>query len=297
MILLLVGCLYISEDDHAARLAELGGGGDDSAADDTGGVDTAADATGLVGAIGEFAMFKVVGGYWAEEDYRRASLSFIEPAPEWTFWKYWAPELDSCLHIDSAGRESFTYDPGLEKLDTKGGTVTLTELSYTSFDLDWNRNDLVYERYDIPAAQYIAGGVYTMDIDGSAVLPDSRVAGAYYLPEPFQVTSPPIDGMELQDITLPVAVRWTGGAPAEAVLIQIGMLNASGTTFEEQVYCAARDDGSFEVPEKLWTSWAPGRTVNIIVGRYLTGDGTLPWNNASVGTVGQYYLYGAGTSR
>lgn len=375
MLLLLSACLFITDDEHAARLAGFGGG-DDTAGDNGGGggepIDVDAvepswgpsggqtrvvvsggpfdasarvwfgeeagqvesvtteeivvytppadpgvvavrvetetgsgrladaytyweDGTGKVGAIGEFAMFVPVGGYWGESTipYRRASVSFVEPADEWTFWKYWGPTLDECLHIDSSGVYSWDYSPGLQELDAGGGELVLTELSYTTLDLPWIAEDLEFGNYDILGDAFIPGGVYSGRVERAPNLPEMEIAGMFYLPEAFTVTTPAIDSPSLPTIDRDISVRWSGGSPADAVLLQFGMLNASKSTFEEQVYCAVRDDGSFDVPRSMWEAWAPGRLMNILIGRYRAGDGVIPVNDSDVATVGEYWLYGA----
>jgi hypothetical protein len=251
-----------------------------------------------VSAFGEFAYYRLAGGYWSpeEEDYRRVSLGFVRPAPEWVFWKYWAPKLDTCSHIDSSGGKDWEYDPGLERYDARAGTLTVQELSNTSIDLDWNASSEIYEKQDLAAAQYIPGGVYTGELGGSPVLPDLDLDGLFFLPEAFEVTSPDIEALELPMIDQDIPFRWTGGSGAAAVLLQVGMMNSSGKTFQEQVYCAVEDDGSFDLPGELWTTWANGRLLNLLVGRYLEGEAIVPFSGGAASTAGQYWFYGAGTT-
>jgi hypothetical protein len=255
------------------------------------------DATGGIGAYGEFAWYQPVGGYWAETWYSRADVGFVHPAASWDYYKYWGPALDECLHIDASGNQDYTYDPGLDKYDARRGTLTLSELSATSLDLAWNADDSLFENQDVQHDAYIPGGVYKAILNDSPAVPDMTVAGVFYLPEEFTVTSPQIDVPTLPELTKYFSFRWSGGSRADAVLLQMGIMNGSGTTFQEQVYCAVTDDGSFDVPSSLWTSWVAGRTVNVLVGRYKMGDGLLPTNNGRVATVGEYWIYGAGTSQ
>ena len=55
-----------------------------------------------------------------------------------------------------------------------------------------------------------------------------------------------------------------------------------------------KDDGSFVVPSTIWSGWSDYDQISILVGRVQEPTTTLPYNNADNGTVGIYWVYGAG---
>jgi hypothetical protein len=57
------------------------------------------------------------------------------------------------------------------------------------------------------------------------------------------------------------------------------------------------DVGSFTLDETQWTSWAPNRQVHILIGRYNSGVGLLPWNRGRIATASQIWYYGVGRSQ
>ena len=378
MLLLLIGCFFITKDEHVARLASFGGG------DDTGAVDTSpegelaldavdppwgptsgnvdvtltggpfdegvqvwfgddaasvlsvtsdtvvvrppavtspgpvavtaeaeagrtsladgftywVDGEGKTGAIGELAWFSLQGDYWSgsEDDYGRGNLVFVEPDSAWEFYRYWAEEPDTCTHF--AGDEEPTlYSTSYERINAGSGTATISEPTGGEVGLRWVPPNEDYEADDVPAADMVGGADYDLSLRGASDLPAFDLQDFVSLPRPFTLDTPEIDGHLPPVVSSTVVFEWSGGEPADFVIIQFGFFNASQSAFQEQAWCIARDDGSFTIPASTWTTWAPDRLSNILVGRYRKSSAILPFNLAAVDMVGEYYLYGAANTQ
>jgi len=373
LLLALAGCPYISEKEHAARLAEFGGGTTDSRPDapvlesvwppygtDAGGTELTLtgqgfveplevyvgtgratvrsvepgtvvvespaassegavtinlatdagstqlvdaytywpDATGLASASGELVWFDVVGDYWGEggpADYGRATLRFTQ-GWDFRFYYYWAPALDTCTRITNGVKE-YEYVPVYDNIDPRGGTATLRADS-TAVDLPYNSTEGRFLAYDMPAEQYAGGESYDLELKDTPGLPEILIPDAFTAPAPFVLDEPVLDVPEPLPMTADQHFGWnTDAETGDAVIIQVGMLTAAGDAFEEELYCVSRDVGSFTLPEEMWTRWARDRYVNVLVGRYRTGNELVPWNDGRMEVAAQYWWYGAAVSR
>lgn len=378
MLFLLVGCFYITKDEHVDRLASFGG------ADDTGGGDTSptgeialdavtppwgptsgnvdvtlsggpfdgaeqvwfggeaasvlsytedalvvrppavtspgavavtvegtagraslsdaftywVDGEGKTGAIGELAWFSLQGDYWSgsEDDYGRSNLAFVEPDSAWEFYRYWADAPDTCTHF--AGDDApDLYNTSYERINAGSGTATLTEPTGGAIPMRWVPADEDYEADDVPTEDMVGGADYDLSLEGAADLPTFEVEDFASLPRPFTLDTPQIDGRLPPSVSSSVVFEWSGGEPADFVIIQFGFFNASQSGFQEQAWCIARDDGSFTIPASTWTTWVPDRLSNVLVGRYRKSTAILPFNLAAVDVVGEWYLYGAANTQ
>lgn len=255
-----------------------------------------ADATGFVGATGELTWYAAVGGYWGtkDEDYGRSTLRFVE-AFDYEYFLYWAPELDTCVRI-TEGVPEYTYDPIPEAIDAGGGT--LAEIADSArIDLTWSSAEQRFTAYDLERTKFADGEAYDLVLTGAPALPDFTLETALPFPAPFRVSSPNIFADNLPPITEDQHFEWDTENPGDAALLQLGLVNADDSGFEQELFCALRDVGSFTVPDGTWTRWTTGRVVNVLVGRYNSGDGLVPWNQGRIATASSYWNYGAATSR
>lgn len=255
------------------------------------------DATGLASATGELVWFEVVGDYWGEGgpgDYGRATLRFTQ-GWDFRFYYYWAPTLDTCTRITNGVKE-YEYEPVYDNIDARGGTATLRADS-TAIDLPYNSTEGRFLAYDISAAQYAAGESYDLALSDTPGLPELEIADAFTAPARFELEEPLLDVPEPLPLTADQHFGWNTDETGDAVIIQVGMLNVAGDAFEEELYCVSRDVGSFTLPEEMWTRWARDRYVNVLVGRYRTGNELVPWNQGRMEVAAQFWWYGAGISR
>jgi IPT/TIG domain len=255
------------------------------------------DATGQVGATGELVWFFTVGGYWDETqsaDYGRSTVRFTEPFDFQFFWN-WSQSLNTCVRI-TQGDATSTFVPGYTSIDAISGTVTQNSPS-SSISLEWNPVEVRFTAYDLAETQVTPGETYDLALSGSTAIPDFAMPGVFRVPDHFDVTEPDIFSQTLPDITDDQHFAWTTEDPADVVLLQVGMLNAAGSGFEEELFCAASDVGSFTLQSEWWTRWASGRFVNVLIGRYNTGEGLLPFNNGKIAVASSLWYYGAAGSR
>lgn len=254
------------------------------------------DATGFVGATGELFWTEYAGGYWAatEQPYGRSTLRFVEPF-DYQFYRYWAPELDTCVQYND-GVPEYVYDPDFEAYNAQSGTAIQRSPSAT-LELAWNAAEERFTYYDIPEAEMALGETYDLELTGTPGLPEVILPEVFPLPAPFHVSEPAIFGNNLPNITEDQHFAWTTDETGDAIVFQMGMYNNTGTGFQQEVHCAVRDVGSFTVPDGAWTEWTTGREVHILFGRYKSGNGLLPWNQGRIATASQLWYYGAGTAR
>jgi hypothetical protein len=256
------------------------------------------DATGLAAATGELVWYFLVGPLWGpyDEEYGRATLRFTEPV-DYQFYKYWAPELDSCIHLsDGVPDDGLFYDPQVTSIDAVYGAAFMTSPS-SSIELPWNTADVRFAQYDLLPEQVTPGETYDLRLEGTFGLPEVELPGVFPVPSAFQITNPAIGGADVPDVVAGQHFEWTQDAEADAFLLQVGMLNADNTAFEEELYCVSRDVGSFTLDPSWWVNWTPDRQIHILAGRYNAGVGVLPWNRGRIEVASQIWYYGIGRSQ
>ncbi|MEQ1506206.1 MAG: IPT/TIG domain-containing protein [Myxococcota bacterium] len=254
------------------------------------------DATGKVGATGELVWFYVVGDYWggASDDYGRSVVRFTEGF-DYQFYQNWAPALDACTHIDH-GVPDWEFDPEYTAIDALDGQMVQTSPS-ASIVLDWNPAELRFTNYDLAPEQVVPGETYDLSLQGTLGVPAIDLPGVFRVPAQFRLTSPEIDGAVQPDVTIDQHFEWTTEEDGDAILLQLGMLSADGSEFEEEVYCALADVGSFWLTPDLFDNWTANRQLHILIGRYHSGEGLLPWNQGRIAVASQVWYYGIGRTR
>ena len=88
---------------------------------------------------------------------------------------------------------------------------------------------------------------------------------------------------------------WSSGA-ADAVLIEMIMLDATSTAVDQSITCLVWDDGYFTVPSSAWPYWPTGRQVNVFVSKLQEASGILAFNNSESRVLGATGVMGAGIS-
>jgi hypothetical protein len=277
-----------------AVVVTVSGGGD--SVDLANGFTYWADATGQAAATGELIWYFLAGGYWSEtqEEYGRSTLRFTEPF-EYQYYWYWAPTLDTCVTI-TEGVSDYSYDPTFVPYDARGGTA-LQQATTATITLPWNAAEERFTKYDLTVAEFDPGETYDLTLEGTPGLPEIALDDVFPVPARFQVTEPAIFGASMPNVTEDQHFAWSTDETGDAVLLQLGMLTEDGGDFEQEVFCALRDVGSFTIPDGAWTRWRPGRRVDVLVGRYNSGHGLVPWNQGNIATASTVWFYGAGNTR
>lgn len=256
-----------------------------------------ADATGEVGATGELAWYRYVGGEWGPQEgetYGRSTVRFVEGG-DLQFYKYWAENLDTCTHW-TMGVPDWEYTPEVDSYDALTGTLTQSS-PYASIELEWNTAEVRFTNYDLSPSEVVPGETYDLILEGTTGLPEITMPGAFPLPADFEVTNPRIDSPTRPPIRADHQLAWNTDEEGDVILLQIGMLTNDGTQFQEELHCAVRDVGSFWLEPEWWNNWIPGRSVHVLIGRYNTGVGLLPWNNGRIEVAAQTWYYGLATAQ
>lgn len=249
------------------------------------------DGTDLVGIVGSLWYFQRRGDYWAASQQDAASLSFriVQPAPEYVYWKYWSEALDTCSANPPSPYAFTSYDLGGADPSLTADLTSATTGASATWDAEYG--GFVNEEFPVRAL-LTSQSWRLQDVE----VPGYPVFGTNELmitPSSWEVSSPRIDGATLAPTGIdPLRVAWSGSG-AEATLIQVGLLATDGSGFESEVFCAASDDGEFEVPATFTEGWPGGREVHVLVGRYVTPSGTVAYNHARSAVYVMDWRYGA----
>lgn len=248
------------------------------------------DGTDQVGLVGSLWYFQRRGDYWASSEQDAASLWFkiVQPAPEYTYWKYWSEELDTC----SANPPSpYAFTPYLLGADDPTLTVDLTS-STSETIATWDATYGGFVNEDFPVRALLTTQSWRLqdvEVPGFPVFGTSELM---ITPSSWEVATPRIDAATLAPTDVsPLRVTWSGSG-AVATVIQVGLLGPDGD-FEAEVFCAATDDGEFEVPASFTSAWPSGREVHLLVGRYVAPTGTIPSTHARSAVYVMDWRYGA----
>ncbi|MEZ4240784.1 MAG: hypothetical protein R3F59_32445 [Myxococcota bacterium] len=185
--------------------------------------------------------------------------------------------------------------PDFESIDALGGDARFTSPTATTA-LTWNAADVRYNNYDLRPPEFVPGETYDIDVVNAPGIPELHLADALSVPNHFSVTDPRIAGTTYPDIAADHHFQWSTEEEGDAVLLQVGLVNDDGTAFAEELHCAVRDTGSFWLPADQWVDWIPGRHVHVLIGRYTTARGLLPWNRGRIEVASQLWYYGVGNS-
>ncbi len=250
-----------------------------------------ADGTGLVGATGTMWYFQRRGGYWAESTADAASLSFkfIEPAPAYDYWKYWAPTLDTCVTYAETPYTFVPYDLGAVD---PGVTATLTAAT-AEVTATWDAAYQGFVNEEFPVRTLLTTQSWKLQEVEVAGFPTFATTELMLTPAAWELASPRIDGANLTPtVVSPLALEWSGSG-AVSVIVQLGLMDPAGQEFEDEVFCAMVDDGSFEVPAELTEAWPANRDVHVLIGRYVEPAGVLAFNHAGAAVYVVDWRYGA----
>lgn len=251
-----------------------------------------ADGTDLVGAIGSVAWVDIVGNYWVDTPVDFGYGFFVPVIPaEFEWSKLYAGGQDEC----ESSKGGYTYNPSLEAFEMgSGSSVTLSSGAKT-IDMPWSASDAQFGADEVVASQFAANSSYDLSETNfsGAEIPEFTVSGILDTPGSFSVSAPAIQGNNAPSVSQNFSVAWSGGSAGDGVLLTLQMMNSAGTTVEESVTCALRDDGAFNVPGGTFKGWAANRQLNIFVSRYKLAQATIDFNNAGTAVMGEYVVYGA----
>lgn len=248
-----------------------------------------ADGTDLVGAVGSLWYFQRRGGYWAASEVDEASLQFklVQPAPAYEYWRYWSTALDTCSTNPPSPYTFVPYDLGAVDPDVRAELVAPSREASAGWDATYGG----FVNEDFPVAALLTTQPWKLlplQVQG---FPPFETTELMLTPSAWELSAPRIDGdLMLPASVDPLVVRWSGGG-ATAVVLQVGLIGADG--FESEVFCAATDDGEFEVPASFTADWPAGREVHLLVGRYVAPSGTLAFNHARAAVYVLDWRYGA----
>lgn len=251
------------------------------------------EGEGKLGLSGALFTVNFVGGYWTEPAQTVSSLylRFVRPIADYTYWKNWSPELDTCASNADPG---YVFDPyDLAKLDPDVSLTVIDATGERSASLPWSASyggfvlDPLHESllattrgYNIPA--FTAVGFPEMEVDNLFT-----TAGAW------TVESPLIGGANQPKVSREgISLVWSGEG-GEAMIMNVGLESAGGLPLQEEFYCAMVDDGEFTIPAELTSDWPVGRSVHLMLGRYLPNTGTVSFNHAIAGAPAVNFQYGA----
>ena len=247
------------------------------------------DGQGRVGVLGSFSHFRYIGTYWdvgTPPPEAAASLYFVEPT-SFEYWKFYAPAIGQCRSEYRTTEEILVYTPGVSRLTLRRGTSAAINL-FPSADYDF-----IYESSGNIASQFANSATYSVVSDGGADWPEFTLDGALSTPATFTISSPALGGSEIARVSRGSSIRvtWTGSG-GDYVILRLIRFNSFGSVAEE-VSCVVSDTGAFNVPASAFTGWEAGAQLTFVVGRVISGTGTLPYNRSRSGVVGAQWIIGA----
>jgi hypothetical protein len=278
----------VDAEGPADVLVESGGG--EGRLDD--GFTYFADGTGLAGIAGAISWVDIVGNYWETEDpagFGAASITLLAWPTEFSYWEFYSDRLDSCQAGGwTTDKEVYAYDGSAVR------TARLVTNSGTRVDLQWSNTYYSWSNHELASNEF--GTSWDLDAMQPDGLPEFSVEDLARAGSSFSVSQPRIDGPQAPEVSRSLNVTWSGSG-GDFVILYLARRDSSGRTAEEEVFCIANDDGTFQVPSSAWTAWPTGRQLDIQVGRANRGAGTLPYNGARSEVYGIRWIYGAGFTR
>ena len=212
------------------------------------------------------------------------SFRLIEPAPAYDYWKYWAPTLDTCVTYAETPYDLGAADPGV--------TATLTAPT-AEVTAPWDASFKGFVHSEFPVRSLLTTQPWklqSVDVDG---FPSFATTELMLTPAAWELAAPRIDGATLTPtVVSPLALEWSGSG-AVAVVVQVALMDSAGQEFEDEVFCALVDDGSFEVPASMTEDWPSNREVHVLVGRYVEPAGVLDCNHGGAAVYVMDWRYGA----
>jgi hypothetical protein len=246
------------------------------------------DGQGRNGVLGGFHHYRYIGTYWeggtTPPPEASASLFFVEPS-NFEYWRFYAPSIGSCASEYRTDADIFVYNPDITRFTLRRGTSSALNLFRNT------QYAYLYETAGNVASQYANSATWTVESDGGVDWPAFVLDGALSTPASFAITSPAISGSEIARVSRGFRITW-GGSGGDYVILRLLRFNTAGT-LQEEVSCVVSDTGTFNVPSSAFTGWQANAQLTIVVGRVVTGAGTLPHNRSRSGMVGAQWLIGA----
>lgn len=251
------------------------------------------DGTGLAGAIGAVFWYDYVGNYWKSTGGTSgyAEMTFTVPI-DFHYWEFYVPAMDTCQPYDGG----YAYSGELYIYDLDVSALTITPSSGSATSMAWDESTLFFATDPIAANQYTKNAWYDLQVPGSGPLADMAVEDILRTSSDVTITQPAIQGNNPPNITRNQSFRWTAGF-ADWIVIYMLMIDDSNTGIEQGIVCVVSDDGAFDVSTGEWSSWTPGRQVNILFTPVREETTILPHNNSESRVAGMYQMVGAGFSQ
>ncbi|MFH1467345.1 MAG: IPT/TIG domain-containing protein [Pseudomonadota bacterium] len=242
------------------------------------------DGSGMAGAIGEVALWNLVGSFWKPPTtFGSAWVTFVMPV-DFHIWEWYAPTIDTCADA------SYTYTGNIYVRDIGASTITIRPASGTASTLAWYEDDLQYSNgeTDLTATQVPANTTFALDAVHSSDFIPFSVSQLARTPASFTITSPAVSGSVPATVSRnSFNLQWTGSG-GDRMLIQGLMLNAARTGVDGWAQCVVTDDGSFTIPPTAWTSWTSGRYIQLNMVRASEQGGTIEYDNSESRVLGEY---------
>ncbi len=245
------------------------------------------DGRGKTGIIGELSWTRYLGAYWQLDpvDSGVAWFSVISPVRL----------AHSELYGRAIGYCAANYEPPAFTPYAGVDPAALSAPGVSNLRLGWSAADSAFVSA-LDSSDFLTNTSY--DLDGLVLpgFPEIDVEGVVQTPPSFNLTSPNLDGAVAPELGPATTVRWTG-ATGDGVLLVMGLHNGAGTAYEAVVSCVADPAvGEISVQGSDWSSWIPGRQVDVYLGVSRRSDATVPFNGSLSEFAGVYWLFGAGFS-
>ena len=247
------------------------------------------DGTGLAGAVGALYWTEQVGSYWSSStnvSFGSASFVLVDPV-DFQYQDLFSPTMDSCRP------GSYSWGGTLDRVDPELVSVAFSAPGAVSLALDWDSEAEGFYNDDIGSADWVPSTTFALEVPSGDVLPEGVVPDVVRSGTVPVVTAPAIGGTDAPSIEEDPVFEWTPTG-ADWIQIQISVWNATGSGYQESMYCVVEDDGYYRADSGQLSAWPRNRQVDIFFYSVVESAGILPWNNAESRLVGASGVYGAG---
>lgn len=252
-----------------------------------------ADGTGLTRVVGSLSYTKSVGALASAGSLAHANLQFIEPMEGATWWSTITSAINTCERNWDPSLEWVPFDPGADHL-------RITRSDGKAIDLTWDGAEHQFNGVDgdgdVPADVLLPDTIWSIATFDSDELPTFSVSALATMPDAFELALPSLD-----DETVPVVKEesldfsWvTSGA--DAIIIEMRLVDGGTGAEVERVSCAVDDDGRFHVPVGTFTAWEPGLVLYIKIGPAYETRGTIELDNSQTRVLASYQVSGAAST-
>ncbi len=251
------------------------------------------DGGGKTSLLGYFSYTESVGALAGAGNLAHASLQFIQPEAGATWWTTVTSAINTCELNWDGSPTWLAVDPGADSLRITRSDGDTIDLAWDSAEKSFNGTD---GDGDVPADILLPDTIWSVASFDSDELPSFGLSGLATMPGAFTLTSPDLDGYSTPVVKEKALDFYWTASGADAVIIDMRLVDGGTGAEVERVTCAVDDDGSFHVPANTFTQWAANLVLYVKVGPGVESHGVVELDGSESRVLATYLLSGAATT-